>query len=141
MRSLRRKVRERGTSARTPESGRIFSTLAFGRWRTISNCNRTKEQKRGKENLRIPGPSGGRAHVRVLTFDQSNVASAGTLCRFLCCEFHALPLPQQFEDRAAHGAAVKEVFDAALIAYESKSLIDEETCNSPGRHSRVLRCA
>jgi hypothetical protein len=36
---------------------------------------------------------------------------------------------------------VEEVFDAALIAYESKSLIDEETCNSPGRHSRVLRSA
>jgi hypothetical protein len=36
---------------------------------------------------------------------------------------------------------MEEVFDAALIAYESKSFIDEETCNSPGRHNRVLRCA
>ena len=33
---------------------------------------------------------------------------------------------------------MEEVFDAALIAYESKPLIDEKTSNSPGRHSRVL---
>ena len=91
--------------------------------------------------MRDPGPSGGRAHVQVLAFDQSNVTSTGTLCRILRCKLHALPLPQQLENRAAHGAAVEEVFDAALIAYESKSLIDEETCNSPGRHSRVLRSA
>jgi hypothetical protein len=34
---------------------------------------------------------------------------------------------------------VEEMFDAAFIADESKAFIDEETCDSPGRHSRVLR--
>jgi hypothetical protein len=32
---------------------------------------------------------------------------------------------------------VEEMFDAALITNEPESLVNEETCNSPGRHSRV----
>jgi hypothetical protein len=76
-----------------------------------------------------------------LPFDQSNVSGAGTLGRFLSCELHPLAFPKQLEDSAAYGAAVEEVFDAALIAYKSKPFIDEKTGNSPGRHSRVLRCA
>jgi hypothetical protein len=91
--------------------------------------------------VQIPGPAGGRARVRELPFDQSNVSGAGTLGGFLGCEFHPLSFPKQLEDSAAYGAAVEEVFDAALIAYKSKSLIDEKTSDSPGRHSRVLRCA
>jgi hypothetical protein len=89
----------------------------------------------------IPGPARGRARFQELPFDQSNVSGAGTFGRFLGCELHALSFPKQLEDRAAYGAAMEEVFDAALIAYKSKPLIDEKTGNSPGRHSRVLRCA
>ena len=91
--------------------------------------------------MQIPGPAGGRASVRELPFNQSNVSGAGALGRFFCRELHPLSLPKQFEDRAAYGASMEEVFDAALIAYKSKSLIDEKTSDSPGRHSRVLRCA
>jgi hypothetical protein len=32
---------------------------------------------------------------------------------------------------------MEKVFRAALIANEPESLVDEEACDSPGRHSRV----
>jgi hypothetical protein len=72
-----------------------------------------------------------------LAFDQSNVTGARSLRGFLGREFHALTLAQQFEDCAAHGAAMEEVLDATFIAYESKTFVDEEACDSPGRHGRV----
>jgi hypothetical protein len=61
-----------------------------------------------------------------LAFDQSNVAGARTLGRFLSLKLHALSFAQQFEHGAADCAAVEEMFDAALIADESESLVDEE---------------
>jgi hypothetical protein len=60
-----------------------------------------------------------------LPFDQANVSGAGTLRGFLDREFHALSLTKKLEDRRPNGAAVKEVFGAALIANESESLVDE----------------
>jgi hypothetical protein len=76
-----------------------------------------------------------------LTLDQPNVAGARAFRRFFRREFHALAFSQELEDCAAHGAAMEEVLDAAFIAYESETFVDEEACDSPGRHSRVLRCA
>src|SRR5712691_8504343 len=72
-----------------------------------------------------------------LTFDQSNISSARTLGRILGGEVHPLPFAQQLEDGTPDSAAVEEMFDAALIADEAKAFVDEETCDSPGRHSRV----
>ena len=91
--------------------------------------------------MQTPAPPGAGLECEKLSLDQSNVSRAGSLRRFLGCELHSLSLSKQLEDRPSHSAAMEEVFDAALIAYESKTFIDEETCNSPGRHSRVLRCA
>jgi hypothetical protein len=36
---------------------------------------------------------------------------------------------------------MEEMFNATLITNEPEALVDEETCDSPGRHNRVLRCA
>jgi hypothetical protein len=36
---------------------------------------------------------------------------------------------------------MEEMLDAALIAYETESLVDEQACDCPGCHGRVLRCA
>jgi len=86
----------------------------------------------------IPRPRRGPGLVmRGLPFDQSNVTGARALRRVLCRELHALPFAKKLEDGAPDGAAVEKVFDAALIANESEPLVDEETCDSAGRHSRV----
>ena len=53
--------------------------------------------------------------------------------------FGALALAQQFENSAANRAAVKEMLDSTLISDEPETLVDEETCDSPGRHNPVLR--
>ena len=76
-----------------------------------------------------------------LAFYQSNVAGTRTLGRVLGLKLHPLTLAQQLEHCSAHRAAVKEMLEAPFIADETKSLIDEEACDSPGRHCRVLRRA
>ena len=87
-----------------------------------------------------PGPAGGRAKTW-LVFDQANVTGPRPFGGILGRELDALPFAEQLEYGAAYGTAVEEVFDAAFIANESESLVDEEACDSPGRHGRVLRCA
>ena len=87
--------------------------------------------------IRFPGPAGGRACIAGLPFDQSNVSGTWALRRLFSCELNPLPFAQQFEDASPDGAAVEEMFDAALVTNKPESLVDEETCNSPGRHSRV----
>src|SRR5215510_2804109 len=79
--------------------------------------------------------------VQISAFDQADVARARPFCRLFSLKLDALPFPKKLENRLAYSAAVKEMFDAALIADETESLVDEETCNCPGRHGRVLRCA
>jgi hypothetical protein len=96
--------------------------------------------------VKTPAPlfsieSGGRVWKVSLAFDQSNVTGTRSLRGFLGRKFHALAFAQQLEDGAADGAAMEEVLDATFIAYESETFVDEEACDSPGRHSRVLRCA
>lgn len=86
--------------------------------------------------MQSPAPPGA-GPVVGLTFDQSNISGAWALGRILGGEIHPLPFAQQLEDGAPDSAAVEEMFDAAFIADESKAFIDEETCDSPGRHSRV----
>ncbi len=86
----------------------------------------------------MPG-AGIAGDVVLLLLDQTNLAGARTLRRFLLCEFDALAFPQQLEHSTSNGAPVKEVFDSALIANEPKALVDEETRDRPGRHTRVLR--
>ena len=88
--------------------------------------------------MQIPGPAGGRADVAgIYPSIKSNVTGARTLRRVLDRELHALSFAKKLEDGAPDGAAMEKVFDAALIANESEPLVDEETCDSPGRHSRV----
>jgi hypothetical protein len=75
------------------------------------------------------------------TLDQADVARARALRRFFRLKFHALSFSQQFEYRPPHGAAVEKVLDAAFIAYEAETFVDEQACDCPGWHGRVLRCA
>jgi len=75
----------------------------------------------------------------VLTFYETNVAGAGTLLRFLRSELDALAFSKQLEDGAADRAAMKEVFDSALIADKPETLVDQKPCDRTGRHTRVLR--
>ena len=69
-------------------------------------------------------------------FDQANITRPRTLTGILGSEIHTLSFAQQFEDCAAYRTAVKEVFDAALIADEAEALVDEESCDGPARHTR-----
>src|SRR5262249_46945551 len=71
--------------------------------------------------------------------DEADVARARALDGFLGRELDALTFAQQFEHRAAHGAAMEEVLHAALVANEPEPLVDQEPCNCAGRHTRVLR--
>src|SRR3990172_5276091 len=79
------------------------------------------------------GFSGGSA------FDQTHFPGARTLAGILGRELHALALAQQLEHRAAHGAAMEEVLDPALVADESEPLVYQQSSDGPGRHTRVLR--
>ena len=74
-------------------------------------------------------------------FDQANITCTRSFRRLLGLELHALSFAQQFEHSAADRAAVKEVLDASFITDEPEPLVDEETCDSPGRHNPVLRRA
>src|SRR4051794_13582087 len=76
-----------------------------------------------------------------LAFDQADVTGARALAGFLRREFHPLSFAQQLEYGAANGTAMEEMFGAALIADEAETLVDEQACDSPGSHNRVLRCA
>src|SRR5678815_588082 len=70
-------------------------------------------------------------------FDKTNVSGAWPLGGFLRRELYALSLAQQLEDRLAYGAAMKKVLDTALISTEAEALVDEQTRDCAGRHSRV----
>src|SRR6185436_9421492 len=74
-------------------------------------------------------------------FDQANVTRTRALRGILGRKLHPLTLPQQFEDGTPNRTSVEKVFDAAFIADEPESLVDEQACNCPRRHNRVLRCA
>lgn len=73
------------------------------------------------------------------TFDQTNVAGARSLLRFFRREFDALTFAQQFENGSADRAAMEEMLDAAFVADESESFVDEEPCDCPGWHAEALR--
>ena len=79
--------------------------------------------------------------LQLSAFDQADIACARPFRGLFSLKLDALPFPKKLENRLAYSAAVKEMFDAALIADKTESFVDEETCNCPGRHSRVLRCA
>jgi hypothetical protein len=72
-------------------------------------------------------------------FDQPDFSGPGPLARFFRGEFNALTFAKQLEDRAAHRAAMKKVFDSSLVADEPEPLIDQKASDRPGRHTRVLR--
>jgi hypothetical protein len=95
----------------------------------------------GNPRPRYPSEKRRPGGVGNLALDQSNIAGAWSLRGFLGREFHALTLTQQLENGAANSAAMEEVLDATFIAYETETFVDEEACDSPGRHGRVLRCA
>src|SRR5215471_1355722 len=69
-------------------------------------------------------------------FDQANVARARTLARIFRGELDTLSFAEQLEDGTAHRAPMEEVFDAAFVADEPESLVDEEPGDCPGRHTR-----
>ena len=70
-----------------------------------------------------------------LAVDQANIASARALLGFLRGEIDPLALTQELENGAAHRAAVKEVFDSALIADESKPFVNQQTRDRAGWHT------
>ena len=69
-----------------------------------------------------------------LTFNQTYVTSSRALGGLFVGEFDSLPLTKQFEHRASHRAAVKEVFDAGFITNESEPFIDQQSCDR-ARHT------
>src|SRR5262245_49539664 len=75
----------------------------------------------------------------VSAFDQSHFAGARSFAGFFRGEFNALAFAKQLEHRAAHRAAMKEVFDSSFVADESEPLVDQKASDRPGRHTRVLR--
>src|SRR5580765_1741326 len=74
--------------------------------------------------------------LRTSAFDQANISRARSLAGILGCKFHALPFAKKFENGASHRAAMEEVLDAALVADEAESLVDEKSCDCPGWHTR-----
>jgi hypothetical protein len=86
-----------------------------------------------------PAPRG--AGVMRLALDQTDITRARSLGRFLGLELDALSLAKQFEHRSADGASVEEMLYPSLVANEPESFVDEEPCNRPGRHTRILRMA
>lgn len=74
-----------------------------------------------------------------LTFDQSNFAGARTLRGIFRRELDALALAQQLEHCPANRAPMEEVLDPSFVSNEPESLVDEQTRDGPGRHTRVLR--
>ena len=66
--------------------------------------------------------------------DHSNVACARTFLRILWSEFNALALTEQLEHRLSHRTSMKKMLDAAFVADEPETLIDQEPCNCPGWH-------
>src|SRR6267378_3297372 len=70
-----------------------------------------------------------------LAFDQTDITRARAFLGFFGRELHTLAFAKQFEHRAAHRAAMKEVLNSAFVADEPKSLVNEEPCDCPGRHN------
>jgi hypothetical protein len=66
------------------------------------------------------------------SLDQTNVGRTRALRRLLYGELDPLSLPQELECSARDTTPMKEVFNPAIVAYESEALIDEE----PGNRSR-----
>src|SRR5438552_3554373 len=65
-------------------------------------------------------------------FDQAHVAGARALAGLFGSEFDALTFAQQLEYGAADRAAMEKVLDAAFVANEPETFVDEEPRNSPG---------
>src|SRR6185503_676509 len=109
--------------AYTPSaSARMTATTASVRVRVLW----VEEPETGKRVCSFPAPPGA-GHSSELPFDQANVSGAWALRRILDGKIHPLPFAQQFEDGASYSTAMEEVFDPALIADETKPLVDEET--------------
>jgi len=71
-----------------------------------------------------------------LAFDQADVARTWAFLRVFWGEFDTLAFAKQLEHRAPDGAAMEEVLDSAFVADEPEALVDEESCDCPGWHSR-----
>src|SRR5207253_1988783 len=105
------------------------------RRRKKDDRSKNKEERAASAWLAAPSTAGLRS-----AFDQPDLAGARTFSGFFGRELHPLPLAQQLEHGAADGAAMKEVLDTALVADESEPLVDQESSDRPGWHTRVLRC-
>jgi hypothetical protein len=77
--------------------------------------------------------------MKELTLYEADVSGARPLLRFFRSELDALTFAQQLKNRAADGAAMKEVLDSTFIANEPEAFVDQEPCDRAGRHTRVLR--
>ena len=69
----------------------------------------------------------------------AQLLSSRTLLRFLGSEFDTLALAQQLEYRAAHRAAVEEVFDSTFVADEPETFVDQQPSDSAVWHTQALR--
>src|SRR5688500_9485654 len=95
--------------------------------RTTGTMRRNRPPGRGSVGGTglAPAPTGAGPTVGV-TFDQPDVTGPGSFRGLLGRELHALALAEQLKDGAPNGAAVEEVFDAALIANKAEAFIDEQ---------------
>src|SRR5437773_1951406 len=69
-------------------------------------------------------------------FDQPYVPGARALLGIFRGELHTLAFPQQFEDGAAHRAAVEEVFDSTFVADEAETLVDQQPSDCAVWHTQ-----
>jgi len=72
-------------------------------------------------------------------FDKPYVACAWALLGIFRGELHTLAFPQQFEDGAAHRAAVEEVLDSTFVPDEPETLVDQQPSDSAVWHTQALR--
>jgi len=104
-----------------PASGEVLGWRVVGRTPRMEGCRPRLERGR---------PVGRRS-----VFDQADIAGPRALLRVLGRELHALAVTQQFEDGAPDRTPMEEVLEAILVSDESEALVDEETCDRPGRHT------
>src|SRR5262249_25356479 len=106
-------------------------------------CRGKKRESEGRTEEGADGPqvqACGRPKSLPSAFDQSHRTTARTLPGLFGCELHPLSFAQELEHGAADGAAMEKVLDTALVADESEPLINQESSDRPGWHTRVLRC-
>jgi hypothetical protein len=62
------------------------------------------------------------------------MTGARSFLRFLESKLNALAFPQELKDRSTNRTTVEEMLNAALVANEAESFVEQEPCNCTARH-------